>query len=110
VTGGKVEKGGRVRRDLFLIYTQIGRSSPKSADRFLIAAEKTFSQLAGRPGMGEPYESENPALAPIRRSLISARFRNYLVYYAPIDGGIRVLRVVHAAREPEDLLEADDFD
>lgn len=106
---GKVERGPWVRRDLLVVFTRMGRSSPRTADRFLEAAEKTFRQLSDMPGMGEPHDPGILDLAPIRRCLVT-RFENYLVYYMPIDGGIRVLRVVHAAREPEDLVEADDFE
>ena len=29
---------------------------------------------------------------------------NYVIYYRPIDDGIQVLRILHGARQPEDLV------
>jgi toxin ParE1/3/4 len=32
------------------------------------------------------------------------RFRNYLIFYRPTDGGIEVIRVLHAARDISSIL------
>lgn len=104
-----VEISARAGRDLIRILTLVGRSNRTAVPRLRAAAEKTFRQLAAMPGVGESYDSGDPNLGPIRRCVVTG-YRNYLVYYAPIEGGIRVLRVIHSAREPEDLVETEDFE
>ena len=42
-----------------------------------------------------------PYIAPdVRRSSVG----NYVIYYRPIHHGIQVLRILHGARQPEDLV------
>jgi len=106
---GIVEQSDRARRDLIRILIVAGQSKRSAVRRLRAAAETTFGQLASMTGVGEPFDPEILGLAPIRRCLITG-YKNDLVYSTPIEGGIRFLRVVHAAREPEDLVEPDDFD
>ncbi len=83
------------------------RGSPERAIRFLRSADSTFARLAGRPGIGARYESDVPLMIDLRFFPVS-RFKNYLVFYRPIAGGIEVLRVLHGARDIQHIL-ADDF-
>ncbi len=106
---GRIVRSRRSGGDLAWIYHTIGQNNERAADRFLTEAEKTFRRLASMPGIGELFDSLDPDLGQIRRSLIS-KHKNYVVYYAPIEGGIRVLRVIHSAREPEDLVGTEDFE
>jgi toxin ParE1/3/4 len=48
--------------------------------------------------MGEAVDNLSPG---VRRFVVG----NYVLYFEPIDDGIRLLRVVHAARRFDDLLE-----
>jgi len=36
-------------------------------------------------------------------------FRHYLVYHTEIRGGVRILRVVHTARDPGDLPDLEEI-
>lgn len=81
----------------------IRRGSPRSARRFLAAAERALESLAAMPKKGGLFESDRPELDGVRVWQIP-RFKNYLIFYRPIDGGIEVLRVIHAARDLESLL------
>jgi toxin ParE1/3/4 len=103
----EVVKRDEARRDLLGCFIFIGEERPDAADRFLIAAEATIQRLAQHPGMGEPYRTRDPKYASVRRSRIS-RFKIFLIYYQPIDGGIEVLRVVHGARDQPKVFGPDE--
>jgi toxin ParE1/3/4 len=54
--------------------------------------------LAQFPGMGARREFRNPKLAGMRLWPIT-RFPKYLIFYQPTKRGIRVVRVIHGARD-----------
>jgi toxin ParE1/3/4 len=58
------------------------------------------SRLASLSRM--PLSAEGvPYIDPVvRRSSVG----NYVIYYRPIEDGIQVLRILHGARQPEDLV------
>ncbi len=78
-------------------------SSARTARRFLAAAERAFESPAAMPGKGSPLDWDRPELADVRVWPIP-RFKNYLIFYRPIDDGIEVLRVIHGGRDLENLL------
>jgi toxin ParE1/3/4 len=78
-----------------------------AADRFIAAVEKTCEQLARMPGIGSRWEDEDPELTDVRFSPVT-KFKKYLIYYRPIEGGIEILRVIHGARNTRRLLGAVD--
>ena len=55
------------------------------------------------PARELPYEHEHPTLAGVRVFPVS-RFKKYLVFYRPVADGIEILRVLHGARDIDDLL------
>jgi toxin ParE1/3/4 len=115
---GQVVKRPHALQDLdeAAAYIQ-DQSGPERAIRFLRAADTTFAQLAGMPGIGTRYEPHEPLFAGLRYFPI-ARHRKHLVFYRPITDGIEVLRVLHGARDIHNILteefggdaDADDHD
>ncbi|HWE39015.1 MAG TPA: type II toxin-antitoxin system RelE/ParE family toxin [Isosphaeraceae bacterium] len=96
------------RQDLVdIAYHYISRGSPTTAQRFRGQAETLFRQLADMPGLGTSYDPDHPALAELRFLPIT-RFKNHLVFYRPIAGGIEVVRVLHGARDIHAIL-AEEF-
>jgi toxin ParE1/3/4 len=71
--------------------------------RFLIAAHETFSLLAAQPRMGRSYRPRRGASGVFRIFPVSG-FEKMLILYAPIDGGVEIVRLVHSSREIEALL------
>ena len=59
--------------------------------------------------MGERHESPHPRFAGLRVWRIQG-FPNHLIFYRPIDGGIEVVRVLHAARDIDRALESEHVD
>jgi toxin ParE1/3/4 len=84
-------------------------ASLETALRFYDAAATTFEKLAGMPGLGEPRESADPRLAGLRVWRIEG-FRNHLVFYRRADGGIEIVRVLHAAHDIDTVLDAESVD
>ena len=74
------------------------------ADRFLAAAEETIRLLAKGPGMGPRFEHDHPALAELRISPLSSRFKVYLVFDRAVADGIEIVRVLHGARDLPGIL------
>lgn len=95
------------REDLIAVYRHYAREAGLGTARhFLTQAEATFQRLADRPGIGTPYEPEQPPCAGLRYCPVS-RFKKYLVFYRPAAGGIEVVRVLHGARDLPNILAED---
>jgi toxin ParE1/3/4 len=80
-------------------------ASLDTALRFYDAASSTFAQLAAMPGIGERWPSANPRLAGLRVWRIKG-FENHLIFYRPGDDGIDIVRILHAARDLDNALDA----
>jgi len=85
-------------RDLDEQAKFIQRDSPNAAIRFLAASEASFRLLADMPELGERQDFGRKEFAGLRAWPVRG-FENYLVFYRPIESGIEVLRVLHAARD-----------
>ena len=86
--------------DLMEIAQSIALDDPEAAVRVLHRIDSSLRLLATQPHLGTEYH-------PLRYSLLGIRmipvpeFRNYLIYYRPLPfgAGVRVLHVIHAARD-----------
>jgi toxin ParE1/3/4 len=83
----------------------MAEASLDTALRFYDAASVTFGKVASVPGIGEQWPSANPRLAGLRVWRIEG-FENHLVFYRPTDDGIDIIRVIHAARDIDRVLES----
>ncbi len=101
--GGRVIRSGEARADLLNHFRYMGRQNLGAARRFLMAAKKAMELLAWMPEIGSIWESPHPSLSGVRVWPIR-KFKNYLIFYRPIVGGILVLRVLHGARQVDELL------
>jgi toxin ParE1/3/4 len=102
-----VVKKPRAEQDLLDHYTYIGERNLDAAERFLDAAEEAFVLLAQVPRMGRVWDSPSPRLAGVRSWTIPT-FRNYRIFYRPIQGGIEVLHVFHGKRDIQRILEEEE--
>jgi toxin ParE1/3/4 len=89
-------KRPKAEADLLEIWLFIAQESPRAADRLLDRIETQCRLLADNPRLGR----ERPELAPDARAWIVGR---YLVLYREQDDGIEVVRVVHGARDVQQL-------
>ncbi len=100
----QVKRRPPVEEDLLDAFVFIGLSNPAAANRFLIAAERTIQELALAPGMGKQRDYSASHLLDLRSWRIRG-FENWLVFYRPISDGVEIIRVLHGARDLDDLLE-----
>jgi toxin ParE1/3/4 len=80
-------------------------ASLEAALRFYDAASSTFAKLADMAGIGERWPSTNPRLTDIRVWRID-HFDKHLIFYRPVDDGIEIVRIIHAARDIDAVLES----
>jgi toxin ParE1/3/4 len=103
---GNVYKHPQVIRDLIDLATYIAEKNMDISDNFLLAAEETFKQLVKTPKIGRLRDFPNPNLADIRQQSIKG-FKNYLIFYRAINEDVEILRVLHARRDIEAILDED---
>jgi toxin ParE1/3/4 len=75
----------------------------KAAERFLESAEYAFAQLAATPNIGKIVSLVLSDMGTIRQWRIK-NFKDYLIFYKVHDDQVEVLRVLHGARDLEDIL------
>ena len=100
----------RAARDLDAIEECISdpkRGGPKRARKLIDAFTSAFRLLAKMPHMGRPWHSPSPHLQGVRAWVLTG-YRNYLVLYRPMKGGIEVLHVFHTAQDIPSILEFED--
>lgn len=91
----RIVRSKPARADLRDIWLSIAQDSVEAADRFLGRIDRTVRLLAENPGMGERQDQ-------LKQGLCRFVVGNYLIFYEPIAGGIRVVRILHGARRWED--------
>jgi toxin ParE1/3/4 len=72
------------------------------AERYFAAVAATCLHLVGHPRSGVVYDSGITRLKGLRRIPVKG-FENYLVFYLPHQGGIDVIRVLHGARNIDNI-------
>ncbi|MCI0638363.1 MAG: type II toxin-antitoxin system RelE/ParE family toxin [Gemmataceae bacterium] len=86
------------------IMDHIAKDSFPAALRFCMACEETFEKISQSPELGSPFDFDPPRLRNTRVWQIKG-FENYLMIYRfTPDRGIRVLHVLHGARDLESIL------
>ena len=88
-------------------YLATLRTSLEAGHRFYDAVDRTFRRLARMPRIGSLWGDEGPDLEEVRFFPVT-RFRRYLVFYRPVEGGIEILRVLHGARDLRRILRGGD--
>ncbi len=91
------------REDLLAAYLYIAQHRPRSAERFLDAAEQVFSKLARMPEIGRPRSFQDVKVANTRSYPIRG-FEKWLVFYRGRPDRVEVLRVLHGARDIDPIL------
>ena len=83
--------------DLLIVWNGNSEHNVAAADKMIRKIDKAFWMLAEHPEAGTNQDRYHPGL----QSFVVG---NYVIYYVPIEDGIEVYRVLHAARDHEDLL------
>jgi toxin ParE1/3/4 len=87
------------RADLDSIWEYIAqRSTPDTAAGFFLQFEETFLSLAASPSTGIRIpDAPNPDTRKFPMG-------NYVIYYQPMRGGVRIERVLHGKRQQRSAL------
>jgi toxin ParE1/3/4 len=83
----------------------IADDNPRAAERFLDAVERTLRTLERNPMSGIAFDTVVPELQGLRKLRVSG-FPRHLIFYQPIRGGIRFVKLLHTSRNIPDALEA----
>ena len=105
----RIVKKPQVEHDLIEHFAFIASDKLAPAERFLKVAQDSFQRLADMPGLGRAWLSPLPHLAGIRVYPMPSGFRNYLIFYRPLDDGIEVLTILHGARDLDAALDSSPF-
>ncbi len=81
-----------------------GEAGAETAERFMVAADSAFVELANNPGLGAEIRSLNPKLVSLRKWRVSG-FPRIIVFYAPTPETLRVVRVLNSAQDWWALLD-----
>jgi toxin ParE1/3/4 len=99
----------RARLDLLEQFVYFGeQADAELAERYFAAVDATCLQLAGHPQSGVLYDSGIARLDGLRRVPVKG-FENYLLFYLPHENGIDVIRVLHAARDIDNLFAQEEL-
>jgi len=93
----RLQKLPIAEQDLLGIWDRISDDSPTAADRVWQQLHERFDLLLKYPNMGESQERYRPGL----RSVVEG---SYIIFYRPVHDGILIYRVLHGARQWENLL------
>jgi toxin ParE1/3/4 len=99
----RIVKHRKAKRDALRIFVHIGEQNFDAARRFLAALDAEFHRIADMPGMGAKREFASAGLEGIR-SLPVQGFTNYLIFYRYDETFLKILRVIHGARDIEQAL------
>lgn len=87
----------QAEQDLIDIYQHIWRDNPGAAERLIRSINAKCELLSGNPRIGR-------ARPELRSDLRSFPYGAYIILYRVIENGMEVVRVVHAARNLDDLV------
>ena len=93
----RIERTPAAEEDAQSIWRHIAKDNPDAATSLLFKIEERLISLAAMP-------LSAAAVPQIARDVRRSSVGNYVVYYKALADGILVLRILHGARQPEDLL------
>jgi len=88
----------KAERDLDEIFRFISSDNPDAAQLVRETILDVADFLAQNPELGRKIRNASPRHAQIRWFVVP-KFRNYLIFYQPLQGTVMVVRVLHAAQD-----------
>jgi toxin ParE1/3/4 len=100
---GLYHAGGGSRSGGDALYTTTTQNNLDAARAFVWMLKEKLMLLADNPDLGRVREEITGAgtasLHPLRSFLVN----KYVVFYEPMEDGVRILRVLHASRDITDI-------
>jgi toxin ParE1/3/4 len=100
----RIIKKPQAEQDLLNHFIYMGRDNETAGVRFLEEAEAAFAKIAEAPNAAPVWESDEPRLENICHKSVYRRFRNYLIFYRFRGDIIKVLTIIHGARDLPNIL------
>jgi len=100
----KVFHDSEVLEELILLAGYIADENEETAQHFLDACDATFRFLAHNRFIGSIRKFHQYELSEVRMWHVKG-FEKYLIFYRPIEDGVRILHVLHSARDYNRLFE-----
>jgi len=86
----------RASEDLTEIWSYIADDSVANADAFIDKLYETMEVLSRQPGSGRRREE-------LASGIQSFPFGRYIIFYRAVTSGIEIVRVLHGARDIENI-------
>lgn len=99
-----IDVSGAARRDLLDESDYLSERSDYATDGFFADVDERYRDLAEHPFLGRVIDGTRRRLGSLRAIRVSGRFRNYLVFYRVYTRHIRIVRILHGARDLKALL------
>lgn len=93
-----------VFEELVSLSYYIAETDEPAAQRFLDACDRTFRFLAANRFVGSQRRFESVKLAEARMWRVKG-FEKHLVFYQPLENGVKILHVIHSARDYNRVFE-----
>ena len=101
MTGKSWRLSAYAARDLNrLAKTSVRTFGVSQTVRYLGRIERRFEFLARNPGLGTAREEVRPGVRSFPEG-------SHIIYYRPLDGGVRILRVRHKRMDSRQLIVPD---
>ena len=94
----KVTYADGVFEELVNLSFYLAEDDEDLAQRFLDACDQTFVFLSENRFVGSLRKFKKSGLSEIRMWRVKG-YEKYLVFYIPIDNGVRILHVLHSATD-----------
>ena len=103
---GKVYRRTEAKRDLVKHFVYLAEEADlETAQRFRQATEEACRLLAEMPELGPRRDFKNPRLSDVRMWPIKG-FKEFLIFYEPVEEGVRLLRVIHSKEDYWRIIES----
>lgn len=89
---GRVTRRPLAAVDILDVWDHIAEDSLEQADRWIDNLDEKLKLIATQPLIGR-------ARGELAAGMRSFPFGRYIIFHAPVDGGIDVVRVLHSARD-----------
>jgi toxin ParE1/3/4 len=98
----EIFKRPQAERDIEECFVYIAEDNLDAGVTFLVAVEDAIEQLAQFPLIGKQQQFTDKRFQNVRMWKIK-NFENYLIFYTVQEDRIEVIRILHSARDIEDL-------
>ena len=99
-------QGDGVFEELINLSFYLAENDEDIAQKFLNACDNTFKFLAKNRFIGSVKDFKNTNLSEIRMWRIKG-FEKYLIFYKPLDNGVKILHVLHSVTDYNRAFESD---